>query len=474
LTDHLASPFNHIFDNRNEANNAFNLLRQTAEWLSIVNPYDPRLAITISNRSIHLDFGGWLVLGFRPGRVDIALLTSKVYLDSHFKSFTFARQENEPEVCSYDLPLEMVNRLPADMRKAYQLTLEFIAHKFRKWKRSSHWQHHKPEVAESLFDVAKRDRLFSEGWPDDALSYERHFTTFNHAVGEEPGTYEVEVINKVENDSYSLTQLVKETHFDKSTVERWLRAIERKKQAIFYGPPGTGKSFIAEKLADIIISGGDGFKELIQFHPAYAYEDFMQGLRPDITDDGQLRYRLVQGRFMSFCEEASKRRDNCVLIADEINRANLGRVFGELMYLLEYRNKQISLAGGQTFAIPDNVRIIGTMNTADRSIALVDYALRRRFAFLELWPNFEVLRNFHQQHQPDFPIDKLITVLEQLNQEIGDRHYEVGITFFLHKNLTEQHLADIWQMEIEPYLEEYFFGQPDRVAKFRWGRIWSR
>lgn len=216
------------------------------------------------------------------------------------------------------------------------------------------------------------------------------------------------------------------------------------------------------------MSEGDGFWELVQFHPAYAYEDFVQGIRPLTHDDGSLSYEMVAGRFLHFCAEAGGRRDICVLIIDEINRANLASVLGELMYLLEYRDAEIPLAGGRAFRIPGNVRIIGTMNTADRSIALVDHALRRRFAFISLQPDYDVLRHYHSR--TGFDAEGLIAVLKRLNNQIGDPHYEVGITFFLHPNLAEQ-LEDVWRMEIEPYLEEYFFDQPDQVEAFRWERV---
>ncbi|MEW5957393.1 MAG: AAA family ATPase [Chloroflexota bacterium] len=268
---------------------------------------------------------------------------------------------------------------------------------------------------------------------------------------------------------YPLSQLAADTGFDEAELARWVRAVERKGQAILYGPPGTGKTFLAEKLAEHLAGGGDGFVELVQFHPAYAYEDFIQGIRPR-SEGGSLSYPLLPGRFLEFCQKAATCRDACVLILDEINRANLARVFGELMYLLEYRERAIPLAGGERFKIPANVRLIGTMNTADRSIALVDHALRRRFAFIQLKPNFEALSHYHRRHNPTFPIEALISELERLNLEIGDGHYAVGITFFMHENLAEQ-LADIWQMEIEPYLEEYFFNQRDKLDKFRWDEI---
>jgi 5-methylcytosine-specific restriction enzyme B len=177
---------------------------------------------------------------------------------------------------------------------------------------------------------------------------------------------------------------------------------------------------------------------------------------------------MVPGRFKEFCREAAKRENLCVLIVDEINRADLSRVFGELMYLLEYREEEVPLAGGGKFRIPENVRLIGTMNTADRSIALVDHALRRRFAFLELYPDYDLLRKYHST--TGFPVNVLIEELRKLNRRIDDRHYEVGITFFLHQHLEEE-LEDIWRMEIEPYLEEYFFDRPAVVDEYRWERI---
>ncbi|MEQ9483288.1 McrB family protein [Coleofasciculus sp. F4-SAH-05] len=272
---------------------------------------------------------------------------------------------------------------------------------------------------------------------------------------------------------YTATQWTQETGLYPEILNKWAKVIERKKQVIFYGSPGTGKTFISEKVAHYIISSGDGFMEVVQFHPAYSYEDFIQGIRPQ-TEDGVLTYPLVPGRFLEFCQKAEACQGLCVLIIDEINRANLAQVFGELMYLLEYRDKKIRLAGNrEQFSIPKNVRIIGTMNTADRSIALVDHALRRRFAFIELRPNYQVLRRYHEKHKTDFPIEKLIQELARLNRAIADKHYELGISFFLTENL-DKHIADIWQMEIEPYLEEYFFDQPDKVEEFRWQRIESK
>lgn len=306
-------------------------------------------------------------------------------------------------------------------------------------------------------------------------TYQRLFPLVLLAVEENPlplilDYLEVAADPEVEplTPEYPLPACAEATGFDEAQLARWVGAIERKGQAILYGPPGTGKTYVAEHLARHLIGGGDGFSELVQFHPAYAYEDFMQGLRPQARKDGGLDYPLVPGRFLDFCARARQRSGRCVLIIDEINRANLARVFGELMYLLEYRDRAVPLAGGQRFSIPENVRLIGTMNTADRSIALVDHALRRRFAFLALYPQYEVLRRYHRR--TGFPVEGLIRKLENLNRAIDDPHYHVGITFFLREDLAET-LPDIWQMEIEPYLEEYFFDQPGSVEQFRWANV---
>ncbi len=260
-------------------------------------------------------------------------------------------------------------------------------------------------------------------------------------------------VSAKQKPNYSLSRCANKTGFDKTEIERWIKAINRKKQAILYGAPGTGKTYLADKLAKYLIGGmdsaRDGFLELVQFHPAYAYEDFIQGIRPQARPDGRLDYQIVPGRFLEFCKKAESREGLCVLIIDEINRANLTQVFGELMYLLEYRDKKIGLAGSsEPFGIPENVRIIGTMNTADRSIALVDHALRRRFAFIELRPNYDVLRRYHEKKKTGFQVDGLIETLKRLNNAIANKHYEIGISFFLTENLAEE-LEDIWQMEIE-------------------------
>ena len=175
-----------------------------------------------------------------------------------------------------------------------------------------------------------------------------------------------------------------------------------------------------------------------------------------------------------------------MLIIDEINRANLAQVFGELMYLLEYRQggegpgvtpAKMILANGSAISIPSKVIIIGTMNTADRSIALVDHALRRRFAMLSLQPEYGILiRKCAERGREQLGI-ALRQVLEEINRAIDDRRYHLGISFFLGVATAEHPsdlLASVWAMEIEPYLEEFFADQPEKAKKFTWDQIRSR
>lgn len=286
-------------------------------------------------------------------------------------------------------------------------------------------------------------------------------------------------LSAAKSELYTLSQCANETGFKETDLARWVRVWQRKKQLILTGPSGTGKTFLAHHLAQHLTGGTDGFWELIQFHPAYAYEDFVQGLRPapqigdDATNIGP-RFVMQPGRFLEFCGRATLVEGPAVLIIDEINRANLARVFGELMYLLEYRDEEAILAGnGQPFRIPQNVMLLGTMNCADRSIGQIDHALRRRFAFVELQPDYDLIRRYHNRLQSSFPLDALIHEIKSINQAIGQPEQFLGITYFLRPAL-EIELPDIWQTEIAPALRERFYDRPELAEQFCWERISKR
>jgi hypothetical protein len=274
------------------------------------------------------------------------------------------------------------------------------------------------------------------------------------------------------SDRYSVTKCAEETGISTERLSEWLKRLARKKQLVFQGPPGCGKTFIAKRIAHLLVSDTQGEVELVQFHASLTYEDFVQGIRPHVKD-GQVRYSLGRGRFMKFCERASLTPNSpFVLVVDELNRANLSRVFGELLYLLEYRGEAIRLAQGRrSFCIPTNVYIVATMNTADRSIALVDHALRRRFSFVFLAPDYERLLTWLKAKGMDDG-GQLVRTLQAINHRIEDRHYLLGTSYFLAAgdNLVEC-MQEIWEGEIEAHLDEYFIEQQGIAEEFRWAKL---
>jgi MoxR-like ATPase len=254
-------------------------------------------------------------------------------------------------------------------------------------------------------------------------------------------------------------------------IEQLLR---EKKQLVLEGPPGSGKTYVADLFGRYFVGGelqGPPTSHLmiVQFHQSYGYEDFVEGIRPETNEAGQLEYKLSPGAFKEFCEDARKNPDaRYVMIVDEINRGNLSRIFGELLLLLEYRDKWARLAYGDLFSIPPNVYLIGTMNTTDRSLAQIDYALRRRFYFYRLMPldgdRAPVLEGWLAKQDLPAPqreyILKLFVALNQrVKQELGE-HFQVGHSYFMNRDVaTAQGLRRIWRRAVMPLLEEYFYAR---------------
>ena len=206
---------------------------------------------------------------------------------------------------------------------------------------------------------------------------------------------------------------------------------------------------------------------MVQFHPSYAYEDFFEGFRPQKLDDGSFGFTLVPGPLRRMASQAVNNPGTAyVLIIDEINRANIAKVFGELYFLLEYRNERIELqySAEERFALPENLLIIGTMNTADRSIAMVDAAIRRRFSFIEMHPATEPVASLLGRWlSASRANDERAALLEALNQEVEEHDFKIGPSYLMRPEAeTLEGLERIWEYDILPLLDEHYYGRLTR------------
>ena len=281
-------------------------------------------------------------------------------------------------------------------------------------------------------------------------------------------------------DPTTLEDLASELYVEPAFLHTVVELLEEKRQLIFYGPPGTGKTYVARRLAQFL-SGGDSHRtEIVQFHPSYSYEDFVQGYRPRPGQQGNLSYELVDGPLVRLADRAREAPDRRhVLLIDEINRGNLPRIFGELLYLLEYRDDQMALmysGGDSLFALPPNLWVVGTMNTADRSIGLIDAALRRRFHFKALFPGRPpldgLLARWLAAKAP--AMASVATYVDQLNAMLRERfgdHLQVGHSYFMVDDLDEPRLERIWEVDILPFLEDQLFGKEGELERFQLAAI---
>ena len=282
--------------------------------------------------------------------------------------------------------------------------------------------------------------------------------------------------DKYDFAEYKKADFLNEVFIDEKEYDDIVNLLEYKKNIILQGPPGVGKSFIAKKLAYSMIGRMDSNRvETIQFHQNYSYEDFIMGYKP--VDGG---FELLPGLFYKFCKKASESNEAHYFIIDEINRGNLSKIFGELLMLIECdkRNESVKLAyKDEYFNVPPNLYIIGMMNTADRSISILDYALRRRFSFYDIKPVFnsdkfiKYLKTFIDEKKY---IDKINNGFSNLNKKIADVSYSqlgegfcIGHSFFCNKPNNGQSIEDwynkIIKFEIEPLLKEYWWDTPDKV-----------
>ncbi len=256
-------------------------------------------------------------------------------------------------------------------------------------------------------------------------------------------------------------------------LEEIVADLEDKRQMIFYGPPGTGKTFVAKAIAEEYARVGGGF-EIVQFHPSYSYEDFVEGFRPTL-EGGRAGFALRQGPLKRIAAAAAANPDaTYVLVIDELNRGNVAKVFGELYFLLEYRREDIQLqySEGERFRLPENLLFICTMNTADRSIALVDAALRRRFWFHGFFPDEApiegLLRRWLTDNQPG--AEWVADLVDRANEHLNDRDAAIGPSYFMDDKaeLNDARVSRIWHRAVWPYIEEQCYGEDEKLASLRY------
>jgi len=274
---------------------------------------------------------------------------------------------------------------------------------------------------------------------------------------------------------------------DNEILQQAARLLLQFKNLILAGPPGTGKTYWADRIAEYMVtvqpagkaSNTVPFIHKITLHQSYAYEDFIEGLRPKLTENTNngLAFEIKPGIFRQLCTKAEQDpQRRYVLVIDEINRGNIAKVFGELMTLIEAdkRGKWTAVLpySKETFCVPPNLYIIGTMNTADRSIALMDVALRRRFAFLDLMPDATLLDNIViATGEDELNMGDFLRKINQRITEIRGADYQIGHSYFLplKEDLSNddkiKRLDDIWNFQIVPLLKEYFYGQNDLMRQ---------
>ena len=325
-----------------------------------------------------------------------------------------------------------------------------------KWLQIGEWEHPGKSVAKRLTDITPYtdyiEKLITIFTPDELD--------------------DVDIQPEVDYPEYSSADFLSDVYMSEQDYETLVNVLKMKKNIILQGAPGVGKTFTAKRLAYSIIGAKNPDRvQMIQFHQSYSYEDFIEGYRP--TENG---FTIKKGSFYKFCKLAEDDDENdYFFIIDEINRGNLSKIFGELFMLIEKDKRGIELQllySDENFSVPPNVYIIGMMNTADRSLAMLDYALRRRFSFFTMKPGFNTIG--FQTYQDSLKSDafkKLISCIKQLNSKIAadislGEGFCIGHSYFCGltaKTATVRTLTSIIEYELIPLLKEYWFDEPEKI-----------
>ncbi len=303
------------------------------------------------------------------------------------------------------------------------------------------------------------------------LTFDRLLPAYRCAIEEEPNLAAYSTRPTFDADRFHET-----TYLAASWLQTATSLLALKKQMILQGVPGTGKTHVSRNLARLLTCGNEEHIRLVQFHPGYCYEEFVEGIKARtvaINGRHEVTYPVEPGVLCQFAAQAASRpAETFVLIVDEINRGNLPRVFGELLYLLEYRDQEVVLPySRRPFRLPPNLYLIGTMNTSDRSVALVDRALRRRFSFLEMPPDVRVLASWLTAHPPTEESfgRRVVELFDELNRKLTSDlgpSYQIGHSYFMVPDLDGQKLRVVWNHHVRPVLEEHFAMRPQRLAGY--------
>lgn len=325
-----------------------------------------------------------------------------------------------------------------------------------KWLQIGEWEHPGKSVAKRLTDITPYtdyiEKLITIFTPDELD--------------------DVDTQPEVDYPEYSSADFLSDVYMSEQDYETLVNVLKMKKNIILQGAPGVGKTFTAKRLAYSIIGAKNPDRvQMIQFHQSYSYEDFIEGYRP--TENG---FTIKKGSFYKFCKLAEDDDENdYFFIIDEINRGNLSKIFGELFMLIEKDKRGIELQllySDENFSVPPNVYIIGMMNTADRSLAMLDYALRRRFSFFTMKSGFNTIGfQTYQDSLKSDAFNKLISCIKQLNSKIAadislGEGFCIGHSYFCGltaKTATVQTLTSIIEYELIPLLKEYWFDEPEKI-----------
>lgn len=324
------------------------------------------------------------------------------------------------------------------------------------WTNTGDWEHPGQAVMKTLTDIT---------------SYTDYVAKLNALIDVNEDEDDVEP-EETAFPEYTPEKFLEEVYMDGDSYDTLVELIRMKRNVILQGAPGVGKTFAAKRLAYSMMGCKDQNRVMmVQFHQSYTYEDFIEGFRPSSTSNN---FEIKKGAFANFCQKAAEEPDNeYFFIIDEINRGNLSKIFGELFMLIENDKRGNALQllySGDKFSVPPNLYIIGMMNTADRSLAMLDYALRRRFAFFEMKPGFESegFRDYKMAFaNPKF--DSLIDCVEKLNTVIAaddslGEGFCIGHSYFCNLSaITDKALSNIVEYEMVPLLKEYWYDEPIKV-----------